>query len=158
MDLEDFLRTFKSKYENPFFDKGFALVGEETYGRGYHFHRVGGITKVFGDKNLTISFKKREIILGSALSVYTLSDPYALSEVRVRVNDTDLGITLEDSLDSIFFFNLLFNTIDVLDADNIKISVDFTDLKCLIYLKQVVYYIIDKDHLDSYYRDIELKR
>jgi len=156
--LDKFLKSFKSNYYNPFLNKYFFLVGEEIYGKSQNLHKIGGISRIFQKNDLIVKFEKKESVLGVALSVRTLCDPYGLDYFKISVNDREVEFDLSLVVEEVSLFRFLFDLVERVDDEEIRIKIGFTDSDSLTYSKQVLFYIIDEDHEDHFYRDEELKR
>lgn len=158
MSFDSFLKNLNNKYENPFNTVGFLLAGEETYGLGHSVHRIGNrVLRLFDEEGLTLVFRPKDLNLGLAVLVRTACDPYGIASNSFMIN----GIFFKsDNLlfNEIQIFKQFFDFVSGIDAGLISIRITYPTVSSLNYSKQILMYVIDRDHLDSFYRDEELLR
>nr|AEV66611.1 polymerase [Oxytricha trifallax] len=158
LQIEDFIKNFKTEFKNPFLDKGFFIEGEETYGKGHEVHKIGDVYHIYKDDLLTIRFKREDLVLGLTSCIYVMWDSCRSGEIELYANSKKLFLESIIVAGEVFTFKKIWDSLVLEDSPIMEIKIKYADRGMIEYSKQVLFYIVDKNHLDSYYRDKERER
>jgi hypothetical protein len=158
--LSLYLRTWKHPFFiNPFLDKTFFIIQIETLSEGSEKHLLDDVTITFKEKSMTISFNKIDSVIGTYLTILTLTNNYAYDpDVIITINmeksdkispwDKNVSEYFEKTIQKLYNQNLNKN----------YIKVQYKDENSFMVNKQIIRFKITKYKRDFYYFDKELER
>lgn len=158
MKIEDFIKNFKTKFKNPFLDKNFFIEGEETYGEGHDVHKIDNVYHIYQDDLLTIRFKREDLVLGLTSCIYVMRDSCRSGKIELHANSTKLFLEPIIAVGDVFIFMKIWDSLVLDNIPVFEIKIKYVDKSMIEYSKQILFYIVDKNHLDSYYRNKERDR
>lgn len=107
---------------------------------------------------MSIIFLKKDLILALAVLSLTLCDYFVSGKKKIYFNEKEQKFDTNgaNSLNKTFTF--FFEKFKENLIEENEIVIEFEKEQTWEYSKQILTYIIDENHKDSFFRDLELKK
>lgn len=153
--LNNYLRKFDYKFQNPWASSGFFLFGGEGF-IPVDDYRIGNVLLKFSNMRITIEFYDIDCVLGCAIPARIVGDNYSFDEnLKISINGKALYLDKSARFDNIKVFNIIlgessavFNTI----------VLEYTQKNAYEFNRRYIYFVVDEDHADTYYYDLEYSK
>lgn len=156
--LNEFLEKFESKYENPWKSKGFSLWFMECF-MSTENYSIRNVEIFFKEKSIVLHFFDEDFLIGLFVATRIICCPYDMDkDMLIIFNKHKIKIdNWKDRLNEVFIFNLLFQKISPTSSELNEIEF-LTSETFIEFQKKSIYFIVDKDHDDFYYANLEIKK
>lgn len=158
----DFLKSIDNQY-NPFIkDPYYDVELIETYADAPYIHQTGSVETIFKDNYIGIKYNDTNVFLAIMVFLARIIDPYFQHD-SVQIGDTKFKFIQKTDDAGKYSFSLsleeVYNEIGFDCISNSSVIKIFPKtLDDFNYALGLLAYIIDKNHEDSYFLNLELDR
>lgn len=154
-----YLQTLKYLKKNPFTNKNYFIISEETFSDGIDVHKIANVIISFKKKlEVQIITNENGIAIASYILFSILSNNFIGDSSKIiKINDE--VIKNDDSIDNFKrVIDILNNNNKTLKIITIFYSNNDDGENAYDVLKQTIWYEVKEEKLDDYYLNIENQR